>query len=974
MKKQSRFISAALVFLLVLQLFAFVTNSNVYAAEGSLKVQMYMGNTSAASNTISPNFRICNEGLSPINMSDVKLRYYYTKDNSYTQTFVCDSCSYNNAQITGITGTFADMASPTPDSDNYVEISFPEGISLTPGTSIDLQTRIHNEFWINYNQSNDYSFNSAASGYVDCNKVTAYISGNLSWGVEPKVEIDNSPKKFLVISSSKIYGGCSDELNQYMADISNEGWVPTLIKVNNEQDPLYAGDESFHVCQNPQELKALIKQYYDAGYKGFVLIGSAPSIPNAYWESTPDSNDNIPSDLFYSDMDEWSDTDGDGEFEQPAVQSQKAPDMEYGRISAAGAILNTEMSETEKTQTEIAKTKGYLQKIHDFRLSGGKLNFDPKAFCFIDDDFVEHEPGRTSLLGELERDVHSVTNYMATNKNKFLQLLQGGYRIGYEIVHSRQENWGIIAHPNGTEDSVLSEVPGIEDINNITVKVNYIHLDSCLACDYTQKNIGAAFLFNNTDTYSTSKNSYVYNVTGASTICKVSPGYGNFLRALKSQNIGAAFKQFVSDCTTLEPGYPSYVLLGDPTLKYDFTKPANRCPHISNNLINVNAYPGKPFKLDLQTTDPENDPVFLDVDGLPEGAAYDSSTQTIDWVPQASQAGISYPVTLTAYNRNASGEPVNKYVEEFTIHVSRMGLLPQEIPNPGFESLKADGMPTDWTYLKQDGDGTLSLDSTVSHSGHYSAKITDGYRSYYELESNVQPNTRYLISGYIKTSNVTRTYPNGAGLVLKGNNSEKIIINTSLTGTHDWTPVYYYWNSEDNTSLKIQCQLGGSGTVWFDDIKLERDYNLGFESYQEYNSTPIYKWATLNLNADPNAIRPDSSVKRSGLYSASIAFDQNPNYGIINSELPVEPNTDYRVSAWVKTSSVTGGGLKLAVTCGSNTIKTEPVLGTDTEWKQIYVDLNSGDNTKIRVNFKLGELAQLATGTAWIDDLAIEKK
>ncbi|HEX2927658.1 MAG TPA: cellulose binding domain-containing protein [Ruminiclostridium sp.] len=984
MKKQRKFISAVLVFLLILQTLVFISTSNASAAGGALKVQMYTENTSPTADTISPNFRIYNYGVNALNLSFVRLRYYFTKDSSSTQNFVCDSCVYNNSDIQGVTGNFTDMTSPTSNADNYLEISFSENVTLAPNSSIELKTRIFKSDGSNYNQSNDYSFNSDNSGYIDWNKVTASILNTLLWGCSP----DAQPAKgFLVIVSSKIYRYCSNELNQYMNDLSNEGWTPTLIKVNNEPDELYNNDSGFYVCQSPQELKQIIKGYYTQGYQGLVLVGSAPSIPSAYWKPNPGSSEKGPTDLYYADMDDWYDIDGDGAFDsyynddanpgspdkkRPANPSNPvfSPDMVIGRISA-GAISDSE-------QQEGIKTAAYLSKIHDLRARGGVLNFDPKAFCFTDDNFANEEHDRAASLKDLEKEIYSAANYASTNTEKFFQFLQGGYRIGYEVIHADQTGWAIYAHPNGTEDSTIHEYPSIEDINGMTVKVNYLHLSSCSACDYTTNNLGAAFLFNNADTYSTLKNSYVYNVTGM-TIPAMSFLDAQYFQDLKSECIGTAYKSLlvrtaasVQNGTRSIAAYPTYVLLGDPTIKYNFTKPQNKCPYILNDLIDSNAYPGKPFKICFDTTDPENDPVFLDVDGLPEGAAYDSSTKTMEWVPQALQAGKSYEVTLTAYNKDTLGTPINKYVQEFTIHVSRMGLLPQEIPNPGFESLNSDGTPSGWTQISDEN--SLAIDSTVKNSGNYSARITDGYFDLYELNTNVEPNTHYLISGYIKTSNVETPYDTGAYLEIPGATANDCVFSNSIAGTQDWTPVYLHWYSGNNTSLKMQCRLGGSGTAWFDDIKLEKDYNLGFEFYpRQDSSSGIAKWSTINLKGDQKAVSLDSSVMRSGLRSVKIVSALE-NYVLMGNDIPVEPNTNYRVSAWVKTSDIIGGGLKLAVICGSNTVNTEPVLGTDTEWKQIYVDLNSGDNTKIRVNLKLGELSQLATGTAWIDDLAIEKK
>ncbi len=947
MQKRSKIISATLAFLLLFQLFALVTNQPVNAAS-ALKVEMYMGNTASTTGTISPNFKITNNGVNSLSMSAITIRYYFTKDSNSTQNFNCN--------VSGVTGSFVDMATPALNADNYLEIHFPSGTFLAPNTSMEIETSISKADGSNYNQSNDYSFSSTNTAYTEWSKTPAYINSIKIWGAEPF--IFDPTHGFLVIASSKIYSACQSELNTYMADLENEGWSPTLIKVNNVPDSNYTGDPNFHVCENPNALKQVISGYYDQGYKGFVIIGSAPSIPNAFWESNPGSNENVPTDLFYADMSTWADSDGDGLYESAYNSGTSAPDMIYGRISS-GAISDSDQLASQKTSE-------YLSKIHAFRLAGRNMSFEPKAFSFADDDFWGYEPQMIAGLANLEKEIYSTSNKSSTTKNKFLELLQGGYRLGFEIIHASQEGWTIPTHPNGSEDADSFDRPTIDDINGITVKVNYLHLNSCSACDFTTSNLGAAFLFNRN---STTGESNVYNITGMT----ISSGFyadPQYFEDLKNNCIGTAFKNIV---TRFQGNYgnvkPEYILLGDPTLKYNFTNPQNKCPHVSNDLSDVNAYPNKPFKINFQTTDPENDPVFVDVAGLPDGASYDSNTKTVDWMPQSSQAGNSYNVTVTAYNKDLSGQPVNKYVQDFTIYVSRMTLSPQDIPNPGFESLNTDGTPSDWTRT-----GDPSMDQIVKHSGNYSAKITLNNPGLYEVNKAVEPNTHYLISGYIKTSNVTE----GAYLSILGNNTFTYVFSNSLVGTQDWTPVYLRWYSGNNTSMKVQCRLTGGDTAWFDDIKLEKDYNLGFEIPNQDASSRASRWNfySRNTTSDTNSITLLNNQSHSGLHSVGILSGQAANYSFLNNDIEVVPNTNYRFSAWVKTQNVISGtvGANLAVISGSGLAVSNSVVNTNNEWTQIYVDFNSGSSTTAKIYCRLGDASNFAQGVVSFDDVTVEQR
>ncbi len=150
---------------------------------GNIKVQFYNQNTAATSNQIYPNIKLVNTGTNAITLSNVKLRYYYTIDSAKAQTFYCD---YTSVGTGNVTGSFVTMPTAKTGADTYLEIGFASGAgSLAAGGSVTLQGRFAKSDWSNYTQTNDYSFNSAATSYVDWTKVTAYISGALQWGVEP---------------------------------------------------------------------------------------------------------------------------------------------------------------------------------------------------------------------------------------------------------------------------------------------------------------------------------------------------------------------------------------------------------------------------------------------------------------------------------------------------------------------------------------------------------------------------------------------------------------------------------------------------------------------------------------------------------------------------------------------------------------------------------------------------------------------
>jgi hypothetical protein len=150
---------------------------------GNIKVQFYNQSTATTANQIYLNVRLVNTGTSAIALSNVKIRYYYTIDGIKPQAFYND---YATAGSSNVNGTFVTMATPKTGADTYVEIGFTSGAgSLAAGGNTTIQARVAKNDWTNYTQTNDYSFNSTATTYVDWTQVTGYISGVLQWGMEP---------------------------------------------------------------------------------------------------------------------------------------------------------------------------------------------------------------------------------------------------------------------------------------------------------------------------------------------------------------------------------------------------------------------------------------------------------------------------------------------------------------------------------------------------------------------------------------------------------------------------------------------------------------------------------------------------------------------------------------------------------------------------------------------------------------------
>ncbi|HEX3075391.1 MAG TPA: X2-like carbohydrate binding domain-containing protein [Lachnospiraceae bacterium] len=150
---------------------------------GNLEIQMYNSGKSESTQSISPQIKLVNHGTTDINLSEIKIRYYFTSDQAPGQNFWCDWASVGARNVTG---TFTAMSNSTAKADCYLEIGFNSSAgSVAAGSSAVLQVRVTKSDWSTYTQTNDYSFNTDAASYVAWDKVTCYSSGVLQWGMEP---------------------------------------------------------------------------------------------------------------------------------------------------------------------------------------------------------------------------------------------------------------------------------------------------------------------------------------------------------------------------------------------------------------------------------------------------------------------------------------------------------------------------------------------------------------------------------------------------------------------------------------------------------------------------------------------------------------------------------------------------------------------------------------------------------------------
>ncbi|WP_290051198.1 glycoside hydrolase family 9 protein [Amycolatopsis solani] len=147
---------------------------------GELAVQQRGGG--ATDNQIRTSLQIVNRGSTPVALTGVTARYWFTGDATNPGYQIW--CDYAVPGCGNVTLRVVKLASPRPGADAYVELGFSGGSLAAGAATGEVQIRVAKADWSAFTQADDYSFRTAAS-FSDLATTTAYRSGTLSWGIEP---------------------------------------------------------------------------------------------------------------------------------------------------------------------------------------------------------------------------------------------------------------------------------------------------------------------------------------------------------------------------------------------------------------------------------------------------------------------------------------------------------------------------------------------------------------------------------------------------------------------------------------------------------------------------------------------------------------------------------------------------------------------------------------------------------------------
>lgn len=146
----------------------------------SLKVE----NQSASGNgsAISVFFTLKNTGNKALDLSKLKLEYYFTGDTDTGYQFWCDYAAISGEKYEAVTeavkGEIQSLSSPKENADSKLVITCPGSRVLESGAEWVVQIRLAKEDWSNMNFANDYSAGGA-------DKVLVYYEEKQQLGVLP---------------------------------------------------------------------------------------------------------------------------------------------------------------------------------------------------------------------------------------------------------------------------------------------------------------------------------------------------------------------------------------------------------------------------------------------------------------------------------------------------------------------------------------------------------------------------------------------------------------------------------------------------------------------------------------------------------------------------------------------------------------------------------------------------------------------
>lgn len=141
--------------------------------------------------------------------------------------------------------------------------------------------------------------------------------------------------------------------------------------------------------------------------------------------------------------------------------------------------------------------------------------------------------------------------------------------------------------------------------------------------------------------------------------------------------------------------------------------------------------------------------------------------------------------------------------------------------------------------------------------------------------------------------------------------------------------------------------------------------NSSFESATAVSPYPPTDWQGRSY------LVRDAAVARTGIASWAASGTGAGAYSFSTNCGPLEPNTEYTLSGYVRASGVTSGaGLKLEVNVGGTVKATPWLVNNSTQWQEIKAVFTTSSNSTLAY---LRVYPEVNAGKAWLDDVTLRK-
>ncbi|MDF2923497.1 MAG: repeat-associated core domain protein [Paenibacillaceae bacterium] len=313
------------------------------------------------------------------------------------------------------------------------------------------------------------------------------------------------------------------------------------------------------------------------------------------------------------------------------------------------------------------------------------------------------------------------------------------------------------------------------------------------------------------------------------------------------------------------------------------------------------------------------------------------------------------------------------------------------LDNNGLETdADANGLPDGWHINTYSGTPAYQLDGTVSREGSRSIRISGTSPndrmslSAPAIDVSALTGQTYRLTLWQKTDGiVSSSFGTSARVLFRDAANQDVVPQMNLQGakgTADWSKIERTFMIPPGTvRIYVEAFLyQAAGTVWFDDLRLERMstglvLNSGFETADPATGTP-YGW-TKQINDGNATVTLDTYVKKYGNQSLKLSGDSIDDRSSAVQNITIPPTSKSNVftfSAWVKSEQIVSNGMgntaavQFLDSSGNvigNTLYITGPKGT-TDWQQLSQTFQAPEGT---ASLRLYLFLFFASGTVWWD-------